>query len=176
MCRRFLVVTLALVYVLGPVGAARAHRLKAACRFFPGRMVRVETWFDNGDTPRAGDVEVSRPGGELLVKGRLSNQGLFLFDAPEVEALQVVVEAGEGHRAEVAIRSEDLLIAQAGDNAARPTAPSGGAAPPAPAAHEESFPLKDVLTGVGLLLAAAAFVMSLRNARSIRALRRPPPE
>ena len=160
---RFLALTLALVAALGPVGEARAHRLKAKCVFFPRRMVRVESWFDNGQTPKTGEVEVSRDGGEVLVKGRLNSQGLFLFDAPEGGPLQVVVEAGEGHRAEVAIAPGELLVAQA--------PPTDLAAPPA---HEESFPVKDVVIGVGLLAGLAALVLSLRNARSIRELRRPP--
>jgi nickel transport protein len=163
---RFLVLTLALVAALGPVAEARAHRLKAACRFFPGRMVRVETWFDNGQTPKAGDVEVSGESGEVLVKGRLSSQGLFLFDAPEGESLQVVVEAGEGHRAELAIRPEELVVAQA-------PAPAADAAEPP--AHVEPFPIKDVMIGVGLLAGLAALILSLRNARNIRDLRRRAP-
>jgi nickel transport protein len=161
---RFLVLTLALLAALAPVSEARAHRLKAACRFFPRRMVRVESWFDNGQTPKTGEVEVSREDGEVLIKGRLSSQGLFLFDAPEGGPLQVVVEAGEGHRAEVAIKPEELLAAQA--------ASADIADPPT---HAESFPIKDVVIGVGLLAALAALVLSLRNARSIRELKRPPP-
>jgi nickel transport protein len=157
---RVLALTLALSAAFGPVAEARAHRLQAACRFFPGRMVRVETWFDTGGTPRTGNVEVSQAGGEVLVKGRLSSQGLFLFDAPEGEPLHVVVEAGEGHRAEVAIKPEEVLVAPPTENSA-----------PAPPSHEERFPLKDVLLGIGLLLAVAAFVLSLRNARTLRYLR-----
>jgi hypothetical protein len=161
---RFLVLTLALIAALGPVGAARAHRLKAKCLFFPRRMVRVESWFDNGQTPKTGEVEVSAEGGEVLVKGRLSSQGLFVFDAPEGGPFQVVVEAGEGHRAEVAIRPDELVVAQA---------PPTDAAPPP--SHEEPFPVKDVVTGVGLLIALAAFFLSLRNARNIRELKRRSP-
>jgi len=154
---------LVLLAAFGSLGEAHAHRLEAACRFLPGRMVRVETWFDRGDPPRTGNVEVSRAGGEVLIKGRLSSQGLFLFDAPEGEPLQVVVEAGEGHRAEVAINPEEVVVAQVTEN----PAPA-----PAQASHEERFPLKDVLLGIGLLIAVAAFVLSLRNARNLRKLQR----
>jgi nickel transport protein len=163
---RFLVLTLTLTVALCPVGDVRAHRLKAACQFFPRRMVRVESWFDNGDTPKTGDVEVSREGGEVLIKGRLSSQGLFLFDAPEGGPLRVVVEAGEGHRAEVAIAPEQVLVAQA------PTAVADTAGAAAPPVHVEPFPIKDVVTGIGILAGLTALVLSLRNARSIRELRR----
>ena len=154
---RVIVLTLALGAALGLQIPARAHRLKAACQFLPGRMVRVETWFDNGDTPRKGEVEVLRPDGEPLAKGRLSSQGLFLFDALDEQALQVVVEAGEGHRAEVAIKPGEVIVAQV----TQPAAPS----------HAEPFPIKDVLIGVAFLMAATAFFLSLRNARRIRELR-----
>ncbi len=131
-------------------------------------MVRVETWFDNGDTPRAGDVEVSGALDQVLIKGRLSSQGLFLFDAPEGQPLQVVVEAGEGHRAEVALQPGDLLMAGATAQS-EPTLPR----PTTPAVHAEPWPIKDVLFGIGLLLAVAAFVLSVRNARTLREMRRP---
>jgi nickel transport protein len=158
----FPALTLALLALLIPPGEARAHRLDAACRFLPGRMVRVESWFDNGQTPKSGEVEVSREDGEVLVKGRLSSQGLFVFDAPEGGPLRVVVEAGEGHRAEVAIKPEELLVAQA--------SPTDVATPPR---HDESFPIKDVMMGVGLLIALAALFLSLRNTQRIRELRQP---
>jgi hypothetical protein len=161
---RFLALTLALLTPLGFAGAARAHRLDAACQFLPRRMVRVETWFDNGEVPKTGQVEVFG-GDELLVKGRLSSQGLFLFDAPEGQPLRVVIDAGQGHGKELAVRPEDLVVAQV----EQPAPPSGE---PAPARHEPSFPIKDVLTGVGLLIAVAAFVLSLRNARHLRQLQR----
>jgi nickel transport protein len=154
---RILALTLAVGWFADPVWA---HNLSAECRFLPGRMVRVESWFSNGDVPKTGQVEVF-DGDELLVKGRLSSQGLFLFDAPEGRPLKVVVDAGEGHRAEVPIKPEDVIVAQA----------TGGAPPtpaePAPTSRAEPFPVKDVLAGVGLLIAVAALVLSLRNARSI---------
>jgi nickel transport protein len=169
---RFLAVMLTLLVTFDAVGEAQAHRLAAACRFFPRRMVRVESWFDNGETPKSGQVEVSDEAGEVLVKGRLSSQGLFLFDAPAGQPLRVVVEAGEGHRAEVAIGPEELIVAQAAEEVPGQALPAPAADPAAPASRAESFPLKDVLTGIGLLLAVAALALSLRNARTIRELRK----
>lgn len=163
---RFVALTLALFAVVGLAGQARAHRLDAACRFLPRRMVRVESWFDNGDVPKTGQVEVFGDDGELLVKGRLSSQGLFLFDAPPGLPLRVVIDAGQGHGKELAIKPDELVVAEAADKPAPPTDTPG------PTRHEEPFPIKDVLTGVGLLIAVAALVLSLRNARGLRELRR----
>jgi nickel transport protein len=177
MCRRILALTLTLAAALGLVGEARAHRLFAACRFYPRGMVRVETWFSSEeDFPKKGQVEVFDDEGKLLVKGQLSSQGLFVFDIRETRPLKVVVEAGEGHRAEVAIRPEELRLA-APINESPPTASAGPASPtddPPPVKHEAPFPIKDVLTGIGLLIAVAAFLLSLRNARALRDLKQPP--
>jgi hypothetical protein len=163
MRRRFAALTLTLVMALWPVGATRAHRLDATWQPLPKRMVRVETWFDNGDVPKTGQVEVFGDDGELLVKGRLSSQGLFLFDAPETGAVRVVIDAGLGHGKELAIRPGELIVGQV---------PERQAGAPAPTGREPSFPIKDVLTGVGLLIGVAALVLSLRNARTLRELRR----
>jgi nickel transport protein len=128
-------------------------------------MVRVETWFGGtGEKPKTGQVEVRSDNGALLVKGQLSSQGLFLFEAPEGQPLQVVIEAGEGHRAEVPIKPEELMVAQVTEKAVATPAPQP------PPSHEERLPLKDIVTGIGLLVAVAAFVLSLRNARRIREL------
>jgi hypothetical protein len=156
---RILALTLALIAAV----EARAHRLDAACRFLPRRMVRVESWFDNGDIPKTGQVEVLSESGELLVKGRLSSQGLFLFDAPEGQGLRVKIDAGEGHGKELAIRPDEVIAALPPES----TAPAE-----APPAHDQPFPIKDVLTGVGLLIAVAALALGLRNARTLRELRR----
>ncbi len=169
---RILALTLTLAAALGLAGEARAHRLDAACRFFPRRMVRIESWFDNGDIPKTGQVEVFADSGELLIKGRLSSQGLFLFDAPEGGGLRVMIDAGQGHGKELAIRPEELIAARVanpppGEETRPPTAND-----PSPPQHEQPFPIKDVLAGVGLLVAVAAFVLSLRNARALRELRR----
>jgi nickel transport protein len=169
---RILVLTLTLSAALGLAGEARAHRLKAACRVLPGRVVRVESWFDNGETPKKGHVQVRGPGGRVLVEGQLDREGLFQFDAPAGQALQVVVEAGEGHRAEVAISPEQVEAVPPPEKAAPPEDGPSPGNPPTPARHEVPVPIKDKLTGVALLIAVAAFVLSRRNARRIRERRR----
>jgi hypothetical protein len=176
MRRRFLVLTLALTAALSLVGEARAHRLKADCRFLPGRVVCVDTWFaETGERPKKGHVQVRGADGQVLLEGQLSRDGLFQFNAPEGQVLQIVVEAGEGHRASVEIRPEQVVVGPPADTAATAKdAPAGqatAAEPLAPVSHEEPVPVKDMLIGVGLVIAVAAFVLSLRNARALRDLR-----
>ncbi len=166
---RILALTAALLFA----GAARAHNLDAACRVFPRRMVRVETWFSNGDIPKTGQVEVFSDSGELLIKGRLSSQGLFLFDAPEGGGLRVTIDAGQGHGKNLAIRPEELVAAKPAESPPEPAASPPAPGEPAPPSHEQPFPIKDVLTGVGLIIAVAALALGLRNARALRELRGP---
>jgi cobalt/nickel transport system permease protein len=143
---------------------AYAHRLEAEYRVLPGRWVQVEAWFDlTGDSPRGASVQVFRPDGSPLTEGQLNEKGLYLFRAEQPEALRVVVSAGAGHRAEFTVPAKAL---------------SGEAAPSADRSHPGIA--RDVIIGVGFFLAAAAFVLSARNARRIRELTRgsdgPPPD
>jgi hypothetical protein len=135
---------LALVVAVVAAGEVQAHRLKAACQLLPSKVVRVESWFDNGEKPTKGHVQVRGANGQVLLEGQLNREGVFQFKEPEAPASQVVVEAGEGHRAEVVIHPAD------------------------PNSAEHFFPIKDVLIGLLLLLAAAALVLSLRNAQALR--------
>jgi hypothetical protein len=86
-----------------------------------------------------------------------------------------VVDAGFGHRAEIQIPA-DRLTQVTGPKENRSTTPADAAEdPPAPTPQtDRSSPVsvKDVLLGIGLLLAAAAFVLSLRNAQKLRELKK----
>lgn len=132
---------------------ARAHRLAVECHLLPGQQVRVEGWYSAaGDRQPAEQarVRVLRPDGQLLVEGRLDAAGVFTFSYEQVEPLRVVL-AHSGHRAEVTILEEDM-------------------SPPVSSSRSEEGWLKDVLLGVSFLLALAAFVLSVRNARLLRRL------
>jgi cobalt/nickel transport system permease protein len=153
---------LAVLGVLWAAGPAHAHRLEADCQVLPGGRVQIESWFDPGDgRPRGARVQVFRPDGSLLAEGKTDDQGVFVFSCREAEPLRVVVNAGAGHRKEFMIRKEKL----------EQIAPAGTQDPPPPS-HPSRVSIKDVLIGVGFLLALAAFVLSLRNARRLDELSR----
>jgi cobalt/nickel transport system permease protein len=167
---------LAVLCTLLSAAPARAHRLEAEAKVLPGGQVRVESWFDlTGDSPKGAKVEVLRPDGTTLTKGELDDQGMFVFRIAKAEALKVVVSAGAGHRKEFVIPQAELEQAGAdpkglagADSAGPAVAPS---VTPTPSADRSSrVNVKDVLVGVGFVLAAAAFVLSLRNARRLREL------
>jgi hypothetical protein len=152
--------TFGVLAVLVTAGSAAAHRLDAEYRVLPGKLVRVESWFETGDSPKGAQVQVFRESGELLVQGGLSSQGLFLFAYEEAEPLKVVIDTRD-HRKELAIAAADL-VAPAGEKG---TTPTDG---PPLADRGSPATVRDVLSGFALVLAAAALWLSWRNARQLR--------
>jgi hypothetical protein len=166
-----LLVVLILLLAAGP---ARAHRLDAAYTVLSDRQVRIESWFDLGGIPKGATVQVFRPGQRLLVEGQLDKEGYFVFHYAEVEPLEVIVSAGAGHRKNFTIPAERLEALDASDPPGEPASATKAhetirAADAGDAWRER---IKDVLLGVGFLLAVAAFFLSWRNARKLRSLER----
>jgi hypothetical protein len=165
----------ALAATLAAAGDARAHRLEADYRVLPGRRIQIESWFDlTGESPRGAAVRVYRPAGQLLTEGRLSDKGVFVFSYIQPERLRIVVSAGAGHRKELEIPEAELargaMDSQAQVNYAASVEQVD--TDPAPLADRSTrVSLKDVLMGVGFLLALAAFALSVRNARRLNELK-----
>jgi cobalt/nickel transport system permease protein len=160
----------AVVGLLWTAAPAQAHRLDADYRVRPDGKVQVESWFDvGGKAPAGAKVQVFRLDGVLLSEGALDEQGIFVFAPKEVENLKVVVSAGAGHRAEFVVSREKLRQSATED----PVKPVGGLSPvPTPLIDRSyQFPYKETLSGIGFLLALAAFVMSLRNMQHLRELK-----
>jgi hypothetical protein len=152
-------------------GSAHAHRLEADYRLLPNHAIQIECWFDlSGESPRGAMVQVFRADGEVFVEGKLDERGVYLFTCEEPGPLRVVILAGGGHRKEMEISAADLRRAAGTDSAlAEQNTPSD--APGLFADRGSRVTLKDVLTGIALLVAVAAFALSLRNARALRQLR-----
>lgn len=136
---------------------ARAHRLDAQVTVSPARKVQVESWFSNGDVPRAAKVEIFTADGRPLQTGTLDERGTFTFVADAVHGMRVVVSAGAGHRKELDV-TEDQLKPTRADDSVRVSSRETGA------------PLRDVLSGLAFVLGLAAFVVSVRNAQKLRKL------
>ena len=164
---------LAALGVFGAPGRASAHRLEAEFKLLPDRRVRVESWFDlTDDVAKAAAVRVYRADGTLLTQGKTSADGTYTFAYDRPESLRVVVNAGAGHQKELTIPEKALTGSPnnaAGPAEAEPPSKSGGR----PADRTDQH-VKDAVTGVGFLLALAAFVLSVRNARRLRSLTRGP--
>jgi hypothetical protein len=149
---------------------ALAHRLLARIQFLGERKACVECWYDiTEDAPEGATVRVLRRDGSVLAEGRIDADGKFPFVFESAEELRVVVLAGMGHATELTISADDLE--------------RHGAAPASRSALEKhhrpsDWSVNDVLTGVGFILAVAAFALSVRTARAlakIQANARPSP-
>jgi hypothetical protein len=151
---------------LGP--EARAHRLEASYRVLPGGKVQIESWYDvTGESPEDAKVQVYGADGRLMTEGATDEKGLFTFNYAQPEALRVIVSAGAGHRKELTIPEVQLTASTTVGTAAPLEAD-----PRTPFADRTArTSVKDVLIGVGFLLALAAFVLGVRNARELRRLK-----
>jgi hypothetical protein len=160
--------------LLGIPRPVRAHNPKADYRMLGQGKVRVEGWFDPGDTPmRFARVEVYDGTRAVIDRGKMDEQGTYTFLVDRPGPLRVVVSAGAGHRTEFTIPAAELPAGSAAPamSTAAPAAnehASPTAAPPLE--HRSEITLKDILVGIGFLLALAAFVLSVRNRRRLREL------
>jgi len=156
---------------------AQAHRLNADYLVLPReKTIKVESWFESGDSPKNATVQVYRSDQRLLVEGKLNAHGVFAFPYSEADTLRVVVSAPGGHRAELTISAKELGGGPERGNATKPG--DGGAVVSADddtagrfADRGSRTAVKDVLLGVGLLLSLAGFVLGVRNARDLREIR-----
>jgi hypothetical protein len=165
----------ALAALILAASSAHAHRLDAQVFLLPNRKVQVESWFSNGEAAKGAKVQVFSAREKLITEGQLNEQGVFIFPCGDIDPRTVVISAGAGHRKVLSLSASfpvgDVAgTAQDQDWAARP---NGVSSAPVPlAGRDPGSPVKDVLVGVGFLLALAAFVLSVRNARKLRALAR----
>ncbi len=165
----------AVVVLLAGPGLAHAHKLNALWRPLSDQQVQIESFFPQGYPPRDATATVYRADGSKLTDGALDDKGHFVFHYDKAEDLRIVVRAAAGtldeHTAVVNIAAKELS-----SSADAPTAPATDSADARGsfAFNEESLVanLKDFLIGIGFLLAVAAFVLSLRNARQLRELKR----
>jgi hypothetical protein len=159
---------------LTAASVAAAHRLDAQAFVLPGQnKVQIESWFDDGKTPHGARVQVFRANQELLIEGRLDEQGIFVFSYPPGESLRVVVSAGLGHFKELNLSPDELAPAPqtpAASPASPETAPKDRSTPIALADRGPAKWIKDALIGIAFLLAIAAFALGVRNARQLRAV------
>jgi nickel transport protein len=150
-------------------GDAQAHRLNVQAILLPDERIQVESWFSSGEPAKGASVCVRSQGGQVLCQGRMNDEGIFVFPFVGTEDLTVVVSAGEGHRKELTISAEELKRGHETRQAAH-VDPAGSTAPVPLAERASGVSIKDVLSGIALLLALAGFSLSLRNVRRIRRL------
>jgi len=163
--------------LLGPA-TAPAHRLVAEYRVLPGQKIQVSCRYKA--IPRSlpaveARIRVFRPNDQILVQGQTDDKGQFAFAYQRPETLRVEAYQ-EGHRAEVSIDAMLLKKAEPNSqvpNGQRDSVPIGALAAKSPEAEESSHEwIQQILIGVAFLLALAAFILSVRNARRVRELQK----
>jgi cobalt/nickel transport system permease protein len=158
--RAFLFVSFGLLAAAQP---AHAHTLEVECELLAGNKVLVSSRYlarPRSFPAQQAQVHVYGPDKQIVAQGRTNNNGEFIFHYAKKEPLTVEVYQ-EGHRQTVTLFSE-----------VAPSAAQGTTAPKVYSSREQHDQpwLRDSLIGIGFVLALAAFVLSVRNARRLRAL------
>lgn len=162
------------VLLIGP-RVVQAHALEAEYRVLPNEKVQINSWYNTtrGDQPaRGARVRVFRANRKPL-EGTTDAEGTFVFRYDRIEPLKVEVYQ-TGHRTEVTIPAAALgkVADAASPTTTDPESPVEGA-PASGLSGDHSRTregLKEILVGVGFLLAVAAFVLSLWNSQRLRQL------
>ncbi len=146
----------ALLPILGLVfwpAVVQGHRLEGEAQTRKIQKVKIESWFDLGGVPSGAKVQVFRKSDrQLILERSLDENGRLNFVA-DWEPLHVVISAGDGHQKEIEVQPEADITG------------------PLPNADRSSrVGIKDLLLGIGFLLAAAAFVLSIRNSRRLASM------
>jgi hypothetical protein len=133
---------------------AQAHALYVRYRVLQGNQVRIESFFQGGSPAVDGIVRVYRADGSLLhPPGVIDDKGFYLFFYKDAENLKVRVSCDE-HAKEVSIPAVELINAD----------PVTDVEPD----RAEPSRLAEILAGLSLILALAAFYMSVKTAARLR--------
>jgi hypothetical protein len=131
-------------------------------KVLPGNKIEVRAFFSGGSPAVEAQVRVSRPDGKLIGPPGLTNDsGVYEFTYDKAEDLKVAVTDGE-HAKEIVVAAGELTDAP--ERVFKQD----------PVAQDEPSRLAEILAGVSLIVALAAFWLSLRNATRLRALHRAP--
>jgi len=89
---------------------AQAHRVNVFA-WVEGQTIYATAKFSGGKAARESLVEVYDSRKQLLLKGKTDIQGAFSFPVPKIDNLDIVVEAGTGHRGSWQIKKSELSSA-----------------------------------------------------------------
>jgi nickel transport protein len=123
-----------------------AHRVNLFA-WVEGDTIHVESKFSGGKRVNAGNITVLDSDGGELLSGMTNENGEFSFKIPKKTDLKIVIDTGEGHRAEWSISAADIEM------------PAAEKKP----AMEQGLPAKNILIGVGCIFALAAIVALTRK-------------
>ena len=87
--------------------AALAHKVYIYA-WYDGDMVNTESYFGSKKKVKDGLIRVYDASGNKLLEGRTNDQGEFSFKPPQKTDLQIVAEAGMGHKGEFLLKAEEI--------------------------------------------------------------------
>lgn len=123
---------------------ALAHKLNMFA-YVENNNVFVEGYFSDGIKPKNSDVTVVAADGSVILEGKTDDEGAFVFPAPSVAPIRVVLNAGMGHQTDYTISAADLgAVATESTAATQAAVTGGGSAESAPAMVEAAGPASTV--------------------------------
>jgi hypothetical protein len=151
----------AALIVLFMSSPASAHSLGAECRVREGRVI-VEAYFSDNTAAQESEVTVSNSEKKIVARGQTNESGQWSFPLPPAGHYEVVVEAGMGHRAAVALNIEPKLVAHNSADDSVATVVSEG-----PSRGEfTATPWFRLALGLGLIVLASAAIRWRLRARN----------
>jgi nickel transport protein len=114
---------------------ALAHRVNIFA-WVEGDTVFVECKFPDGTKVNEGLIRVLDSAGRELLSGKTNEKGEFSFKVPKPDDLNIVLEAGMGHRADWPLAKQELTPAGSVPDATAPSQPASK--PQAQAASAEN--------------------------------------
>lgn len=130
-CRSAVPAALAVGLLASPAWAHRVNVFAVA----QGRHVLCTGYFASGAKPANCPIQVLLPDGSTLIEGRTNDQGQFAFEATIRADLTIVLDVGDGHRAEYVLKADKLPADLPGVGYQ-----SSAASLPAPAAFPSTIP------------------------------------
>jgi nickel transport protein len=114
--------------VLLAAATARAHRVNIFA-WVEGDTIFVECKFPDGTKVHEGVIRVLDSAGKELLNGKTNDRGEFSFKIPKPDDLNIVLDAGMGHRADWPLSKQDLMAAGSVTEtlSTSPSAPKTGA-------------------------------------------------
>ncbi len=84
-----------------------AHKVSVFA-YVENGTIYTESYFPDGKPATNSKIEVYNSEGRLIQEGRTDENGNYEFKIPAVEDLTIVLDASMGHRAEYALKSDEL--------------------------------------------------------------------
>jgi nickel transport protein len=96
-----------LFVVLSASGTALAHKVNLFA-YADGGMVFTESYFSDGKPVQGGRVLVYDSKDKLVLEGATDTEGVFNFEIPKIDALNIVIDAGMGHKNRFTLKKAEV--------------------------------------------------------------------